>query len=250
MPIDVSLLPQTVWFFDYDGSVCPHTEVWEERTYDAMEIHSWVRRLAGAVRGLYWNTGRRPESLAGVYSGFREFPGYYVQGSVWCDRDGEPEVLGPLLDPKVAQAYQELIKGFPHLRLEIKKTGLRVAPVGTRNLKPLKSFLAQHSSSTPSGWIWHQGHRGAELLAKGFDKSVALVRELPKFPPGTIPVVVGDDSLDRPAFEEALRCGGYAVPVGDDCGWITEIPHRAHQIVFCETPTSTQELVLGLLRGR
>jgi 16S rRNA C1402 (ribose-2'-O) methylase RsmI len=37
------------------------------------------------------------------------------------------------------------------------------------------------------------------------------------------------------------------LPVGDACGWVTELKHRPQQIVFCETPARVHELLERLL---
>ena len=44
-------LSQTAWFVDYDGTLCPHQEVWEERVYDSQEISAAVKNLQKKVQG-------------------------------------------------------------------------------------------------------------------------------------------------------------------------------------------------------
>lgn len=241
-------MARTAWFLDYDGSLCPHQEVWEERSYDPEAIHRLVTRLSERASGVFWNTGRRPESLGGVVSGFLEHPGHFIQGSVtWDPKLKLAKRIGPDLPPGEAEVFTKFLEKYPELRLEIKPTGLRVAPMQLANMPRVAHFVAASRDLTPRGWTWHTGHRGTELLADGFDKARCLNDEMPKLPADTIPVAVGDDLLDRPAFVETLKRGGFVLPVGDACGWVTELKHRPQQIVFCETPARVHELLERLL---
>ena len=81
----------------------------------------------------------------------------------------------------------------------------------------------------------------------GFDKSFAL-KDYYSEPSthGAIPVAVGDDSLDRPAIEEALNRGGYAILVGEHCGWATEIEHKAWQINYFNEPSEVLKFLAQL----
>lgn len=248
MKLSGSILARTAWFLDYDGSVCPHQEVWEERTYNPEEIYGFVTRLAAKAASVQWNTGRRPESLGGVHPGFLERPGYFIQGSVHWDPVAKlAKRIGPDLPPGIADIFETALEKYPELRLEVKPTGLRVAPVQTGTMARVAHFAEATRDLTPVGWTWMVGHRGTELMADGYDKARALVEEMPKFPAGTLPVVVGDDIPDRPAFIEALARGGFVIPVGDACGWVTELKHRPDQVVFCENPSRVQALVERLL---
>ena len=54
---------------------------------------------------------------------------------------------------------------------------------------------------------------GAEAHALGHDKGTAVRRLLALLPPGTVPIYVGDDVTDEPAFE-AVRDRGCGFKVG------------------------------------
>lgn len=247
MTLTRDMMPRTRWFLDYDGSLCPHQEAWEERSYDPAEILDIVQALARATGGIFWNTGRRPESLGGVNPGFLAFPGYFIHGSCYRGADGRTEILGPEAPKELADDARAWIVGKDKLKLEIKPTSIRISSLEARPLSSLEAARAALAPTTPEAWDWVMGHRGVELLARGFDKAVALKRELSAHA-DAVPVAVGDDVLDRPAIEAALRAGGYAVIVGGSCGWITQIPHKAHQLVFCETPRDVLNLIEDLSR--
>ena len=241
-------MAQTAWFFDYDGSLCPHQEVWEERQYDAAEIDNVLQSLAASGAGVFWNTGRRVESLASVNKNFLRFSGYFIQGSWhWNAQNQESKPIGPILPSAVKTAYSKALENHRFLKLEIKATSLRIAPLKAQAMDDLRDWMIDHEAALASddNWYWHVGHRGAEYLARGFDKGTALRREFEKAGSmqGRIPVAVGDDSLDRYAVVEALKMGGFAVLVGEGCGWITEVPHKPSQVIFCESPQRTQELI-------
>ena len=85
MPSIFKDLARSAWFLDYDGTLCPHLEVWEERGYRVEDISSAVNNLAKKSCKVMWNTGRRPESLGGVKKQFLDYSGYFIHGSVFWD---------------------------------------------------------------------------------------------------------------------------------------------------------------------
>ncbi|MBS1985055.1 MAG: hypothetical protein JST16_12870 [Bdellovibrionales bacterium] len=242
MKLSVQLMPRTAWFVDYDGSVCPHQEVWEERIYDAQTIYESVRCLAARAGAFFWNTGRRPESLAGVHAGFLNFDGYFVHGSFY-----KTQMIGQPVPPEVAALASDFISVHPEFKLEVKPSSLRLTPVKAFDLPRLMESIRPLMQATPEGWNWISGPRGTELINEDFTKATALRRELATRP-NMIPVAVGDDVLDRPAFAEALARGGYVIAVGGSCGWVTELPHRSDQLIFCEEPTHVLELFDALCK--
>ena len=237
MRFSEQILTQSAWFLDYDGSLCPHLEIWEERLYDATEIFQCLDTLSQKSAALFWNTGRRPESLFSVYEDFSKFPGYFIQGSVFYDsKNKKSDLLGPKLPEELVRTYKELVERHPQFRLEIKETSLRIAPHKSLHVESLHSLVETHSLGTfASDWGWSKGRRGVELLARGIHKGTPLEMHL-KANPSHIPIAVGDDVFDMPAVSAALRFGGFAFLVGDHCGWITEIPHWAEQIKYFESP--------------
>jgi trehalose-6-phosphatase len=250
MNLEAATLAKTVWFFDYDGTVCPHQEVWELRAYDPVEIADLLTALKSQSFDVLWNTGRRPESLGAVEPRFLQFDGYFIHGSIyWNSKNKEAELLGPRLDQDIQRKVEELLTHSKTLRLEVKETGLRAAPIGSMNHKAVKKSLdALFQLNLGHEWAWHVGARGAELLARGYSKATPLETWHDTIQKNKlIPIAAGDDLFDRPALEAAVMAGGYAIVVGDTCGWITEVKHKPEQVVYCETPAQVLDLVRRML---
>jgi len=233
-------LLKSCWFFDYDGSLCPHLEVWEEHNYDSGLILQTLLKLQKKSRGVYWNTGRRLESLLRVNADYGLIPGYFVHGSYSWDTKNL-EQLGEPLPPEWEEKLRTALKDFPGLRLEIKPTALRVASTKIPPGQDLRSFRHKMESIAPPGWKWHIGHRGMELLQDTCTKATGLQRTLALMPKDTLPLAVGDDPLDGPALREALVRGGIAVLIGENCGFMSEIPHKSSQILYFEDPSKFHE---------
>ncbi len=237
-----------LWFFlDFDGSLCPHLEVWEERTYDPHDILGVVDKLARKSGGMYWNTGRRPESLGSVLPEFLKYPGYFIQGSLrWDPQQKTGTLCGPPLPAGLAEHYQKLLQEEGRLRLEVKASSLRIAPYQSGDMSELAKFILKHPlPPSHADWVWHVGARGAELLSREYNKGFAIrdvasrVGSEKRFKP----VVIGDDLLDRPAVEEALSRQGYAILVGEHCGWATEIEHKAWQVEYFNEASQALEFL-------
>ena len=245
MKLTNKILPRTLWFADYDGSLCPHLEVWEPRNYDSQQIFSVLESLQSASLGVFWNTGRRPESLGGVNADYLKLPGYFIHGTVYHDPTKGDAVQSPLLAAETTKHFQEQLENSKKFNLEIKATSLRVAPVKIQYLDLLKEWVGLHPAS--SGWEWRVGHRGVELLPVGFSKAISLTKELARHPKA-LPVAIGDEILDRPAIELALKHGGWAILVGESCGWITEVPHKPDQLIICQEPSDVLRVLQSLLK--
>ncbi len=234
-------LTKTLWFLDYDGSLCPHQEVWEARAYNPEDIYLAVKNLAAKAGEVFWNTGRRPESLYGVHPEFRRFAGYFVHASVYCPPlTGEPRQIAPDAPKSFTAQCTAFAEKNPRYNYEIKPTSLRFTPLNQDHFDDMKKDMV--GLKPPVGWRWVWGSRAAELFADNFDKGAAVLRELENRPE-FIPVAVGDELLDRPAIEAALRMGGYAFVVGQACGFIAEIPHSNHQLVYCDDPADALQKI-------
>jgi trehalose-6-phosphatase len=230
-------LPRSAFFLDYDGTLCPHQEIWEAKAYNPQYILSAMEHLSKRVGDVLWNTGRRVESLASVNESFLKFSGFFIQGSIVWDKQ-ESHQIGLSLPAELEKELIEYFVDQKQYRLEIKKTGARLAPMQKTQKKFMKKYLETFPIKIGNDWEWRVGDRGIELLAKGFSKGSALsyAYDQALVDSSLIPVVAGDDYFDRPAMEYALHKGGYAVVVGESCGWITEIPHRSSQVIFFRDP--------------
>jgi hydroxymethylpyrimidine pyrophosphatase-like HAD family hydrolase len=242
-------LSQTAWFVDYDGTLCPHQEVWEERVYDSQEISAAVKNLQKKVQGFFWNTGRRPESLASVNEEFKKFHGFFIQGTVfWSAEEQKDHLIGVEFPQHLSESLQNQMEFESQYRLEIKPTGARVACLRKTQRKNIKKFAESLQLDLSAGWEWRVGDRGAELLHIDYSKGTALhyAYEKKMIPEAAVPVAIGDDYFDRAAMEYALERGGYAILIGEGCGWITEVPHKSSQVVFFREPKDFLQFIKAL----
>ena len=237
-PVTVNL-SRSVWFFDYDGSLCPHQEVFEERQYRSEDIYSAVKKLSQKSLGVYWNTGRQWHSLKGVDSRFMEFSGYFVHGSFYWDSHSQKldQICDSLPQAFVTKVVEEIQK-WDGVRLEVKPTALRMTVSHTKKISKIRSLWKQLFKNIPSGWYSYEGPRGFEILSSEFNKGTAVEQTLIDSFAGKnpVPIAVGDDLMDRFAVEACLKYGGYAFLVGENCGWITEVKHNPKQVYFFQTP--------------
>ncbi len=244
-----SQLERVSWYFDYDGSLCPHLEVWEKRVYDPERVVALLGALAKKSAKVLWNTGRRPESLGGVHPEYLKYSGYFIQGTAFWDGElQERHLLVKELPPGYITKMEGFFSGHPRFKLEKKPTSLRIAPGPQVSMDQIPEILTQLPEGEPSPWEWIVGHRGAELLPRGFNKGSAVEDGLKRFGESLIPIAIGDDLLDKAAVEVAIARGGYAFVVGESVGWITEVKHRPDQVFFCESPADLHEMLWDLLK--
>jgi hypothetical protein len=247
LPLDI--LPRATWFFDYDGSLCPHQEVWEERIYNPKEILDVLRFLTKQGSEVLWNTGRRPESLGDVELSFLEYSGYFIHGGVrWDAKVQKKTLLAPLLTEEWVQKFQSTpLFDEKKFRKEIKPSSFRLAPSRLSYLEELKLLVERFGS--PQGWAWYNGHRGSELLPTTHDKSTAFAEYFAiSENKGRVPIAVGDDVLDLPALQAAISRGGFGILVGENCGWITRLKHKAHQVLYFDRPKDLHDYILDFLK--
>jgi hydroxymethylpyrimidine pyrophosphatase-like HAD family hydrolase len=237
------------WYFDYDGTLCPHQEVWEERAYNPSDIALLLQELQAAGSAVFWNTGRRPESLFSVHPEFSEFSGYFVHGSVYWEAESKSaHYLCPQLPQHVVEQTVELVEGRPEFSLEVKPTAMRVVAKKSADAKLLESWVSSLPVEEWGEWVWNLGHRGYEILHRGYSKKKALERDASTHLHGDkIPVALGDDVFDAGAVEAAVKASGYGFAVGDHCAWVTTIPHRPQHLIFCESPKSVHAWIRSWL---
>lgn len=118
------------------------------------------------------------------------------------------------LDMAAAEARGALMTG-PGLLLERKPVGLGLHYRGAPGRAGEVQDLARQLLSRLPGFHAHQGKMVVELRPDGIGKGHAL-RDLMRLAPfrHRIPVMIGDDATDEPAFAAANRAGGLSVKVG------------------------------------
>jgi trehalose-phosphatase len=243
------ILSNVVWFFDYDGSLCPHQELWDEHSYDSNRILKALRKMARTSQGVYWNTGRQIHSLAAVNSEFLDFSGFFVHGNFfWNAVDSQKTQLAVPFPDSLTEMVKEWIEPYPEFKLEVKPTALRLTPTKKDCREKLSKAFASLKGRVSHPWFVYDGPRAVEILNIEFNKGTAVQQALLNNHANRnpIPVAVGDDEMDKFAVQACLKFGGYGILVGENCGWITEIPHNPKQVIYFDTPEAVLELLEGL----
>jgi trehalose 6-phosphate phosphatase len=122
------------------------------------------------------------------------------------------------LDEMAWQELTRLLRHFPESYAENKKVSFAVHyPEGT-DVAALRAALERLTAQlgdqgTPLRLL--AGHRVFEIQLRGFDKGRAIARFMTQPPfAGRTPVFIGDDDIDRAAFDAVLAQGGLAYSVG------------------------------------
>lgn len=246
--MDRSTLSKSVWFLDYDGTLCPHLESWETRSYAPADILKTLGHLNDQGARILWNTGRRVESIGAMHPSFLDYSGFFIQGTLFwsAPRHEELRLSDPL--PKAYAAFIEAqVESRKEYRLELKPTSLRVSSFKGGMDAELRLFMDPIVAQTPKGWRWLLGQRAAELLPEGFDKGSALAREMAlPISKNLIPIAAGDDLFDRPAFAESLARGGYAILIGPHEEALHGLVGAPDKILRFKTPEEFREWLESL----
>ncbi|HTZ36939.1 MAG TPA: trehalose-phosphatase [Stellaceae bacterium] len=174
-------------------------------------------RLGGALALV---SGRPIAELDRLFAPLRLAAGG-IHGAELRRRRGGPIVA--LTEGRLAdewwRALARLLDDFPGSYAEHKRVsfavhyrdpGTDVARLAAA-LAGLIAQMARHGTETRLA----RGHAVFEVQLRGFDKGRAIERLMaePCFA-GRKPIFVGDDAIDRPAFDKALALGGGALAVG------------------------------------
>lgn len=213
-PPPATLPDRASLFLDFDGTLVELADRPEAVTA-APRVQQLIARLERRLDG-------RLVVLSGRAAGFvRERlgqPALAVAGSHGLElhfAPGETEV--PPSPPElalVAAAFEAHAAAHPGVLVERKPLGTalhyRLAPEAAAACEALATVLA-----TRHGLAIQPGRMMIELRPPGDDKGSALTRFMAR--PGfarTVPVAVGDDLTDEPAFRAALAHGGWGVLAG------------------------------------
>lgn len=236
-------LGQAFWLLDYDGSLCPHREQWEVGHYDASELSELLDELAQKSAGLIWNTGRSVDSLRGQCASFLKHQGFFEHGATFWDTNQAYDLIQNGLDKSVIDRVVAWFEPRQEwLRLEFKTHSLRLIPTLARDRSRLltefrDSTLGRELAKSERVYL-SEGWRALEVVLAEVNKSNAIIEITKRMPAFSraIPVAVGDDIGDRDIVAKVLSSGGYAYLVGTHCGWMSEVPHRASQVMFLDSP--------------
>ena len=207
-------LTRSALFLDLDGTLAPIVarpqDVGPEPRRTAV-LAALVRRMEGRVAILSGRTLAEIDHI--LDSAVR--PVAAVHGLDRREPDGTHSPPEPHPDlPAVADAFRDLEASTPGLLVEAKGLSValhyRQAPDQADAVRALAQDWAERT-----GLKMQPGHMVVELRTPGPDKGDSLASFMETAPfRGAIPVFVGDDQTDEPAFAAARRLGGAGVLVG------------------------------------
>jgi trehalose 6-phosphate phosphatase len=207
-------LAGTALFLDLDGTLAPIVSRPQDVGPDPRRtaiLEELVRRMDGRVAILSGRTLAEIDHI--LDSAVR--PAAAVHGLDRREPDGRHNPPAPHPDlPDVAAAFQGLAAKTPGLLVETK--GLSVALHYRQAPDQADAVLALAQGwSERTGLKLQPGHMVVELRTPGPDKGDSLATFMAAAPfKGAVPVFVGDDLTDEPAFRAARALGGAGVLVG------------------------------------
>jgi len=240
----LTVAPHRLLAFDFDGTLAPYAR----DPLDARALPEALERLARLA-------GRDATTIA-VVSG-RPIPNlervvpierlHFVGEHGWEERPPGADTIHHPLPQEAAEALARILdvvtREGTKAKVERKRTGVAVH---TRALdRDERDRALAHFESVFRRAAEGAGLRldvldgGAEAHAAGRDKGTALRALLAALPSGTVPVYVGDDVTDEPAFEAAQE-RGFGIKVG---------PAATRARHALDGPHAVAGLLAGLLRA-
>lgn len=205
-------------FLDMDGTLLDLAET-PENVIVPKGLVSLLGQLAEGLGGaLAIVTGRKIEEIDQILAPLR-LPASGVHGSELRVSSSAPvQQMSPDLAEDVVQSLRALAGRAPGAFAEPKGTGLaihyRLAPQAEPEIaEALRCFHEQNAEMFD---IW-PGRKVFEVIPKGFSKGTAIsaLSALTPFK-GRVPIMIGDDVGDEPAFAAAERLKGYALRVAGE----------------------------------
>lgn len=212
----IDRLPQrTALLLDFDGTlvdICATPDAVEVSRELIDVVASAARRLGGRIALV---SGRSVQQLVALWPAL--LPGFVIAGS----HGQELSIDGIIEAPDRTGLFGQLAAlaachfgADQGVMIEEKTFGLavhyRLAPhQRERVLDWTQGIAAEH------GLLVQQGDMVCELRPRGADKgdAVRAIMALERFQ-GSVPVYIGDDLTDIPAFQAAQAMGGTAISVG------------------------------------
>jgi trehalose 6-phosphate phosphatase len=209
-------------FLDVDGTlldIAPRPEAVEVPPSLIDDLAAVDRATGGALALV---SGRMIADLDALFAPLRLAAGG-VHGAELRLRPAGPvtSVAEARLGDREWQELLNLLREFPGSYAEHKSVSFAVHydDPGTQidRLKAALAAFIDRLSRPDAPLRLVAGRRVFEIQRCGFDKGRAIRRFMAE-PPfcGRRPIFVGDDEIDRPAFDAALTLGGMAFSVGDE----------------------------------
>jgi trehalose 6-phosphate phosphatase len=213
-------LDQMGLFLDVDGTlldIAPRPEAVVVTRGLVDDLAACQRALGGALALV---SGRQIADLDKLFAPLRLCVAGVHGAELRCPPDGEVRLLA---EGRFSEAFRrelELLVGdFPDSYVEDKGVSFAVHyPDPGCDIGVLRRTLTRLMRVIdPSGEALKlaAGHAVFEVQLRGFDKGRAIEQFMEHAPfGGRVPVFLGDDEIDRPAFDAVLALGGYAFSVG------------------------------------
>ena len=235
-------LSRTSLFLDLDGTLLDIAPA-----PDAVVVPPDLPELLGRLNGLLEGrlaivSGRSLAQLDTILGDAA--PQLKLSGSHGVEHRWDGVEARPVRSPELDRARDDLCQAaaaFDGVLIEEKSFGVaahyRQRPDAQAQIDETAGDIAQRR-----GLAIQYGKMVAELRMQGGDKGLT-VRRLMQRPPmaGTVPVFVGDDLTDEPAFRAADELSGFGVAVGE-----LELPSARHRL---DDPAAVRTWLAGLCAG-
>jgi trehalose 6-phosphate phosphatase len=178
-------------------------------------------------------TGRRVAEIDNILSPI-VLPASGVHGAELRLSSGEPVTqLMPSIPSEMVDQLSEIVRRTPGVLIEPKGPGLaihyRLAPnAAPLILRNLEGFLQLY----PDRFAIYPGQRVFEIIPTGFSKASGLTSFAQTDPfKGRIPIMIGDDIGDEPAFAMARQLSGYGLRVASENFGVDDVEFSGPQAV-------------------
>jgi trehalose 6-phosphate phosphatase len=209
-------------FLDVDGTLVEIAPTPDDVVVPPGLAELVVRTAAGLNGALAIVTGRQLSEIDSLLTPAKPV-GAGVHGTELRTQAGGPiTTIAASIPHELIAELTELARNWPGVIVEPKGQGLaihyRQAPALKREIeKELLARLESHRNEYSNDLVLCDGRKLFEIVPAGNSKGTALASlvELPQFR-GRIPIMIGDDVGDEPAFAAAERLGGVGLRVGGE----------------------------------
>ena len=178
-----------------------------------------LRRLANGLGGaLAIVTGRRISEVDQILAPLRLAASGVHGAELRVSASGPVEHMTADLSDDVVQTLQQLAGRAPGAFAEPKGSGLAIhyrrAPEAE---SAIAADLQQFHARNPGQFDIWPGRKVFEVIPKGYSKGTAISMLAAEAPfKGRVPIMIGDDVGDEPAFSAAERLHGFGLRVGGE----------------------------------
>jgi trehalose 6-phosphate phosphatase len=209
-------------FLDVDGTLLEIAPTPEDVTVPA-ELAALLGHIAKGLDGaLAIITGRQLAEIDALLAPAK-LAGAGVHGAeLRLTPGGEITAVAATIPKELVDEITQLAQRWPGAIIEPKGPGLAIHYRQAPTLKPvieaeLEAALARHRNGSGNDLVLSEGRKLFEVVPAGQSKGTALtaLAALPQFR-NRIPIMIGDDAGDEPAFAAAAQLGGIGLRVGGE----------------------------------